>query len=255
MSAISEIQIIGIQGIPIIKFNDDLGKIICDAAKKQGTPIQDRNILIVTHKIVSKAEGRVIKLKNIKISPFARKASKYLRKDPRLVEVILREAKSIVRMAKGHLIVETKHGWVLANAGVDQSNVSGGDSVVLLPLDPDRSAQKIRERIQELTEKRTAVIISDTSGRPFRLGHIDICIGVSGISPLLDLRGKKDLFGYVLKVKRTAVCDELASAAELVIGNSGNKIPCAIIRGYPFTFDNTAKASDIIMPWKKNLFV
>ena len=255
MSSISEIQVIGIGGIPMIKSGDDLGKIICDAAAKQGTTIQNGDILIVTQKIVSKAEERIVRLADVKVSPFARSAAKILRKDPRLIEVIMRESKSIVRMARGHLITETMHGWICANSGVDRSNVSGGDSVALLPINPDRSALQIRERIRELTGSRVAVIVSDTFGRPFRRGHIDICIGVSGISPMLNLRGEKDLFGYVLKVKQTAIGDELASAAELVIGNSRQKIPVAIIRGYKFYLNEAAKASDIIMPWEKNLFL
>lgn len=255
MTDLSEIRVIGIKGIPLIAVNDDLGKLICDAAEAQGTPIQDGDIIVVTQKIVSKAEGRIVRLEAVKASTFARRASRRLRKSPRLVEVILREAKSIVRMVGSHFITETRHGWICANSGVDQSNVSGGDSVTLLPVDSDRSARQIRERVLAVTGQRVSVIISDTFGRPFRLGHVDVCIGVSGISPLLDLRGEKDLFDYVMRVKRTAVGDELASAAELVIGNCREKIPAALIRGLTFSFDESAKASDIVMPWKKNLFL
>jgi len=255
MGGVYSIQVIGVGGIRIIKAGDDLGKIISDAAEKQGTPMQERDVLVVTQKIVSKAEGRVVRLEDVKASPFAKRVSTSVGKNPRLVELVLREAKSIVRMVGGHLITETRHGFICANSGVDVSNVSGGDSAALLPEDPDRSALQIRERIQELTGKRVVVIISDTFGRPFRLGHVDVCIGVSGISPLLDLRGEKDLFGYVLRVKRTAVGDELASAAELVIGNAQERVPAAIIRGYKFSIDESAKASDIVMPWEKNLFL
>jgi coenzyme F420-0:L-glutamate ligase/coenzyme F420-1:gamma-L-glutamate ligase len=254
MTGVSEIRVIGIGGIPLIKRDDDLGKLICDAAEMQNTPISDGDIVVVTQKIVSKAEGRLVRLKDVTVSPFSRKAAQGLRKCPELVEVILGESKSIVRMVGGHLITETRDGWICANSGVDRSNVSGGDTVTLLPVDSDRSALRIRERITELTGKQVAVIITDTFGRPFRLGHVDICIGVSGISPFLDMRGEKDLFGYVLRVKRAAIGDELASAAELVIGNSREKIPAAIIRGYKFAFDESAKASDIIMPMEKNLF-
>jgi len=254
MTGISEIRVIGIGGIPLIKRNDDLGKLICDAAEKQDTPIIDRDIIVVTQKIVSKAEGRLVRLKDVIVSPFSRQAAQGLRKCPQLVEVILGEAKSIVRMVGGHLITETREGWICANSGVDRSNVSGGDVVTLLPVDSNRSAIRIRERIMELTGKQVAVIITDTFGRPFRLGHVDICIGVSGISPFLDLRGEKDLFGYVMRVKRAAIGDELASAAELVMGNTREKTPAAIIRGYKYSFDESAKASDIIMPMEKNLF-
>jgi coenzyme F420-0:L-glutamate ligase/coenzyme F420-1:gamma-L-glutamate ligase len=255
MMDLSEIRVIGIKGIPLIAVHDDLGKLICDAAEAQGTPLQDGDILVVTQKIVSKAEGRIVRLETVKASSFARLASRRLRKSPRLVEVILQEAKSIVRMVGHHFITETRHGWICANSGVDQSNVSGGDSVTLLPVDSDRSARQIRERVQAVTGHRVSVIVSDTFGRPFRRGHVDVCIGVSGMSPLLDLRGEKDLFNYVMRVKRTAVGDELASAAELVIGNCREKIPAAIIRGLPFSFDESAKASDIVMPWENNLFL
>ncbi len=255
MSGVSGIRVIGIRGIPLIKADDDLGKIICDAAQDQGTPIQDGDVIVVTQKIVSKSERRVVRLEDVEASPFAKRAARYIMKDPRLIEIILREAKSIIRMTRGHLITETVHGWVCANSGVDVSNVSGGDSVTLLPADSDRSALRIRERIRELTGVRVGVIVSDTFGRPFRLGHVDVCIGVSGINPLLDLRGEKDLFGYALRVKQTAVGDELASAAELIIGNAVEKTPAAIIRGYEFSPDESAKASDLIMPLEKNLFL
>jgi coenzyme F420-0:L-glutamate ligase/coenzyme F420-1:gamma-L-glutamate ligase len=171
MTGVSEIRLIGIRGIPLIKRDDDLGKLICDAAETQDTPILDRDIIVVTQKIVSKAEGRLVRLKDVTVSPFSRQAAQGLRKCPQLVEVILGEAKSIVRMVGGHLITETRDGWICANSGVDRSNVSGGDTVTLLPVDSDRSARRIRERIMELTGKQVAVIITDTFGRPFRLGR------------------------------------------------------------------------------------
>jgi len=250
----SEVRIIGVRGIPLIKAKDDLGKIICDAVAKQGTPLLDGDVLVVTQKIVSKAEGRVYRLKDIKPSYFARAVARRACKEPELVELILRESKSIVRMINGHLITETRHGWVCANSGVDRSNISGGDSVALLPIDPDESASRIRKRIKELTGVEVAVIVSDTFGRPWRIGHVDVAIGSSGIEPTLNLRGKRDLFGYILRVKKTALIDELASAAELVIGNAVEKIPVAIIRGYKFPPSETAKATDLIRPKEKNLF-
>jgi coenzyme F420-0:L-glutamate ligase/coenzyme F420-1:gamma-L-glutamate ligase len=253
-NSIPKIQIIGISGIPLIRAEDDLGKIICDTAEKQGSPLLDNDILIVAQKIVSKAEGRIYRLKDITPSYFARNVARISGKEPELVELILRESNSIVRMSNGHLITETKHGWVCANSGVDKSNISGGDSVSLLPIDSDVSASRIRKRIKEVSGKEVAVIVTDTSGRPWRIGHIDLAIGSSGIEATLNLRGKKDLFNYVLKVKKTAIIDELASAAELVIGNAAEKISAAIIRGYPYPFSETAKATDLIMPKEKNLF-
>jgi len=252
--SIPNIQIVGITGIPIIQSEDDLGKIICDAAENQGSPILDKDILVVAQKIVSKAEGRVYRLKDITPSPFARNVARISGKEPELVELILRESNSIVRMINGHLITETKHGWVCANSGVDKSNISGGDSVSLLPIDSDVSALRIRKRIKALSGKEVAVIVSDTSGRPWRIGHIDLAIGASGIEATFDLRGKRDLFNYVLKVKKTAIIDELASAAELVIGNAAEKISVAIIRGYKYPLSEIAKATDILMPKEKNLF-
>jgi coenzyme F420-0:L-glutamate ligase/coenzyme F420-1:gamma-L-glutamate ligase len=250
----SEVRIIGVKGIPLIKAKDDLGKIICDAAANQRTPLLDEDILVVTQKIVSKAEGRVFRLKDVKPSYFARTVARRTCKEPELVELILRESKSIVRMSDGHLITKTRHGWVFANSGVDRSNISGGDLVSLLPVDPDESASRIRKRIKVLTGVKAAVIVSDTSGRPWRIGHIDVAIGSSGIEPILNLRGKRDLFGYSLKVKKTAIIDELASAAELVVGNAMEKIPVAIIRGYKFPPSEKAKATELVMPKENNLF-
>lgn len=251
----SGIQVIGIQNIPLIKPQDDIAQIICTAAAKQNTPLRDKDILVITQKIVSKSESRIVKLNTVQVSPFSHHVSKMTEKDARIIELILREAKSIVRMIGHHLITETRQGWICANSGLDQSNVSGGDAVTLLPQDSDQSAQRIRLQIREYTGKDVAVLISDTFGRPFRLGHVDICIGIAGLSPLLDLRGQQDLFGYQMRVKRTAIGDELASAAELVIGNCQEKIPAAIIRGYTYTPNDSAKAIDAIMPRKNNLFM
>jgi coenzyme F420-0:L-glutamate ligase/coenzyme F420-1:gamma-L-glutamate ligase len=249
------IQIIGIQNIPLIEPNDDIAQIICTAAANQNTPLHNKDILVITQKIISKSEGRIVKLNTVQVSPFAQHVSKITEKDPRIIELILREAKSLVRMIGHHLITETQQGWICANSGLDQSNVSGGDAVTLLPQDSDQSAQRIRQQIRKYTGKDVAVLISDTFGRPFRLGHTDICIGIAGLSPLLDLRGQLDLFGYQMRVKRTAIGDELASAAELVIGNCQEQIPAAIIRGYTYTTDNFAKAIDAIMPRESNLFM
>lgn len=250
----NNIQIIGIEGIPLIKKGDNLGKIICDSANNQGTPLIEGDVLVVTQKIVSKSEGRIFQLSKIKPSILAKNIAKMTNKEPALVELILRDAKSIVRISDGHIITETRHGWICANSGVDVSNVSGGDSAALLPLNPDRSASQIRKTILELTKKKVAVIISDTFGRPFRIGHTDVAIGSSGISPIFDARGAKDLFGYVLKVKQTAVIDELASAAEFVIGNAIEKIPVAIIRGYKYIPDESAGATQLVMAKENNLF-
>ena len=249
------IQIIGIRGIPIVKEGDDIAKLICEAAERQGTPLMDGDILVVTHIIVSRAEGRVVNLRDVKPSPFARTIGELYGKDPALVEVVLREARSIVRMGDGHIITETRHGIVCANSGVDKSNVPGEDCVALLPVDPDRSAREIRRRIKEITGCDVAVIISDTYGRPLREGEMNLAIGVAGMKPIRDRRGEKDLFGYVLRVKRTAIADELASAAELVIGQADEGVPAAIIRGYKYPRSETATARELIRERGKDLFL
>jgi len=210
---------------------------------------------VIAHIIVSRAEGNVINLNTVAPSDFAKNLAQRCNKDPALVETVLRESRTLVRTGNGNIIAETKHGFICANAGVDRSNVPGDGNVALLPKRPDRSAQEIRRRIRELTGKEVAVIISDTHGRPLREGEINVAIGVAGISPIRDLRGERDLFGYILRVKRTAIADELASAAELVIGQADEGIPVAIIRGYPYLKSGTAKATELIRPREKDLFI
>ena len=251
----SIIQIIGINGLPIVKETDNLARLICEAAENQGTPIRDRDILVVTHVVASRAEGKVVNLDEVVPSEFAKNIAARYEKDPALVEVVLRESKNIRRMGDGKLIMETKHGFVCANAGVDKSNVPGERNVTLLPDDPDASAEKIRQEVKRLTNCDVAVIISDTHGRPLREGEINVAIGVAGIKPIRDRRGEKDLFGYVLRVKQTAVADELSSAAELVIGQADEGIPVAIIRGYNFLKSEDAKATELVRPKEKDLFL
>lgn len=240
--------------MPIVKEGNNLAELLCKAAEKQGTPIQDGDIIVITHVIVSRAEGRILNLDKIKPSEFAKKIAEPYEKDPALVEIVLREAVNIVRMGDGKLITETKQGFVCANSGVDKSNVPGERVVALLPANPDISAQKIREEIKNLTGRDVAVIISDTHGRPLREGEINIAIGVAGLKPIRDRRNEKDLFGYVLRVKQTAIADELASAAELVIGQADEGIPVAIIRGYNYPKSEDAKATELIRPKEKDLF-
>lgn len=249
------IHIIPLRDIPIIKEGDDVGRLIVEAAERQGTPIADGDIIVVTHIIVSRAEGRVVDLEAIKPSEAAVRIAAYTGKDPRLVEVVLGESRAIRRMAPGVLITETRQGFVCANAGVDKSNVPGETIVALLPEDPDESARRIRERIEELTGKRVAVIISDTHGRAHRDGEINVAVGASGLEVIRDRRGERDLFGYVLQVKRTAIADELASAAELVIGQADEGIPAAIIRGYPYTLSETSRALELVRPRERDLFL
>ncbi len=249
------IEIIAVKDLPIIKEGDDLAGLICSRAEQQGTPIEEGDIIVITHIIVSRAEGTVVNLNAITPSDFAKNLAQQCNKDPALVETILRESRTIVRTGNGNIIAETKHGFICANAGVDRSNVPGEGNVALLPRNPDRSAKKIRRKTRELTGKDVAVIISDTHGRPLREGEINVAIGVAGINPIRDRRGERDLFGYVLTVKRTATADELSSAAELVIGQADEGIPVAIIRGYPYGRSEKASASELIRPREKDLFI
>ncbi len=251
---VQPIQVIAIEGLPLFQRGDIIGQLICEASVKQGTPIQENDVIVVTHVAVSKAEGRIVNLDNIKPSLRAVDIAKKVEKDPAMVEVILQETKEIVRIGPNSLITETNQGIVSANAGVDRSNVKGDRNVALLPSDPNASARNIRNSIRTCSGKKVAVIISDTHGRPLRMGEINVAIGSSGFKPIRDRRGEKDLFGYVLHVKQTNIADELASAAELVIGQAAEGIPAAIIRGYSFKVDEEASASEISRPKEKDMF-
>jgi coenzyme F420-0:L-glutamate ligase/coenzyme F420-1:gamma-L-glutamate ligase len=251
---LDKVEVIAIDGLPIVKAGDSVGRLVVNAARRQGTPIQAGDVLVVTHVFVSRAEGNVVDLDKVVPSEFAKCLAEQWQKDPALVEVVLRESKEISRMRDGILITETRHGFVCANSGVDRSNVPGERNVALLPKDPDMSAQKIRTEIRELTGCDVAVIVSDTHGRPFRSGEINVAIGVSGLKPIRDRRGEKDLFGYVLHVKQTAVADELASAAELVIGQASEGVPVAIIRGYKYLKSNSARAVELVRSREKDLY-
>jgi coenzyme F420-0:L-glutamate ligase/coenzyme F420-1:gamma-L-glutamate ligase len=209
---------------------------------------------VVTHVVVSKSEGNVINLDNVKPSKRAIEIAKQTNKDPALVEIILQETKDVVRIGPNSIITETYSGTISANSGVDQSNVSGDRHVVPLPKKPNASAQGMREEIKRLSGADVAVIVSDTHGRPFRIGEINVAIGVAGFKPIRDRRGEKDLFGYVLRVKQTAVADELSSAAELVIGQADEGIPAAIVRGYKYVAADGESATSLIRPKEKDLF-
>lgn len=194
--------------------------------------ILDNDIIVVAQKVISKAEGRLVDLNNIVPSQKANKISKIHDKDPRLIELILQESLEVLKISKQHLIVETKHGFICANAGIDKSNVSMEDSLVLLlPENPDLSAAKLRKNFYDLLQKNVAIIISDTFGRPFRNGQTNIAIGIAGINAIKSYIGETDDFGKILKVTEIAIVDELAGAAELVMGKV-SRVPAAIIRGY-----------------------
>jgi coenzyme F420-0:L-glutamate ligase/coenzyme F420-1:gamma-L-glutamate ligase len=226
-----EVTIRGIEGIPEVRPGDDLAALIVAAAERQGLAFQDEDILVVTQKVVSKSEGRFVDLGEVEPSPLAVELAANWEKDPRHVEVVLRESRRIVRMDHGVIICETRHGFVCANAGVDASNVPGSDRVVLLPLDPDASARRIRGSIRALAGTDVSVIVSDTFGRPWRTGYTEVAIGVAGLLPIVDYVGRPDAQGRELRATWICIADELASAAELVTGKV-NQVPVALIRGY-----------------------
>jgi coenzyme F420-0:L-glutamate ligase/coenzyme F420-1:gamma-L-glutamate ligase len=225
-------EVIGVEGLDEVQPGDDLPRLIAEAAGAQGTPLLGGDLLVVGHKVISKAEGRLVRLDAVTPSPAAVSMAAQLGRDARLVEVILRESRRIVRMDRGILITETHHGWVCANAGVDQSNVDA-DWVALLPEDPDGSARRLREGLRERAGVEVAVIVADTFGRPWREGLTNVAVGVSGLSPLRSHLGERDPAGHVLQATILAVADEIAGAAELVMGKL-SRIPVAIVRGLPF---------------------
>ncbi len=229
-------EVIGVGGIGEVRQGDDIGRLVVEAAERQSTPVRAGDLLVIGQKIVSKAEGRLVRLTDVEPSPIALAMAAGLAKDARLVEVILRESRRVVRMDKGVLVTETHHGWVCANAGVDQSNVDA-DSVALLPEDSDRSARALRDRVRALTGNDVFVIITDTFGRPWREGLTNVAIGIAGFAPLLSYLGERDPAGRPLQATILALADELAGAAEPVMGKL-DRVPAAIVRGL------TLKASE-----------
>jgi coenzyme F420-0:L-glutamate ligase / coenzyme F420-1:gamma-L-glutamate ligase len=243
--------VIGVPGLPEIVEGNDVASLIMEAARRAELNVVEGDIFIVAQKIVSKAEGRVVRLESIEPSGRAQEWAKAYDKDPRVVEVVLRESKRIVRMERGVLISETEHGFICANAGVDTSNVAEG-TVTLLPKYPDDSARRIRSSLERQFGVRVAVIVSDTFGRPWREGLVNVALGVSGIAPLIDYRGQRDSHGRAMKVTVMAIADELASAAELVMKKSAG-IPVAIIRGFDYQ-ESEGSGRELIRAAELDLF-
>ena len=240
------LQVIPVKFQKEVESNDDLVDLILESFE-----INDDDILVFSQKIISKNEDRILNLSSVSPSLLADGIASSYGKDPRLVELILSESKRIVRMENGVIIVETKHGFVCANAGIDESNVEDGYAT-LLPNDPDKSANSLKEKIKQKTGKNVAVIISDTFGRPFRLGQTDIAIGIAGLEPILDYNGKPDTFGKIMQVTAIAVADEICSASELVMGKI-QKCPIAVIRNYNFS-SSTAKIQETLRSDHDDLF-
>jgi coenzyme F420-0:L-glutamate ligase/coenzyme F420-1:gamma-L-glutamate ligase len=239
---VSGISVLPLEGIPEVRTGDDLAVLLGEAIERVGGA-QSGDVLVVAQKVVSKAEGRVLSLDEVEPTEQARGLA--ADHDPRHLQVILSEAARLVRTRAPLVIAETRHGFICASAGVDRSNAAGPDTVVLLPVDPDASARRLSERLG------LAVIVSDSFGRPFRNGTTDVAIGVAGLAPLQDLRGVRDPLGYELKTTKIAVADEIAGAAELVMGKTAG-IPAAIVRGLAVEGDGTAR--ELVMPAERDLF-
>jgi coenzyme F420-0:L-glutamate ligase/coenzyme F420-1:gamma-L-glutamate ligase len=239
-----ELRVLPLAGLPEAKAGDDVAELVMRAVE-----LEDDDVVVLAQKLVSKAEGRVVRVDEVQ--PSARAHELAGEEDPRRIEVILREAKRIIRVRPPLLIAETRNGLVCASAGVDASNAPEPGTLVLLPEDPHASAARIRARLQELTDRVVGVVISDSFGRPWRQGTVDVAIGAAGIVTLLDLRGRRDRVGYELHATQIAVADELASAAELVMGKTDG-VPGAVIRGLHLRGDG--RAADIPLPEERDLF-
>jgi coenzyme F420-0:L-glutamate ligase/coenzyme F420-1:gamma-L-glutamate ligase len=247
------LRLFGLGGLPEVRPGDDLAHLIGDAIEGSGLGLAEGDILVVTHKIVSKAEGRLVSLTEIEPSALAVGIGERFDKDPRQVEVVLRESRRIVRMDRGVIVSETAHGFVCANAGVDASNVAP-ETVCLLPVDPDASAAKLREALAARFGIAPGVVVSDSFGRPWRVGIVNVAIGVAGLPPLADYRGQTDAAGYELHVSVLAIADELAAAAELVM-NKLDARPVVLVRGYHPPVDAPpGTGRDLILDPARDLF-
>lgn len=241
-----------IEGIPLVGKGDKLGELICAAAMSGGLRFEPGDILVVCQKVVSKAEGRTCDLREVEPSALAIAFAARWEKDPRAVELVMRQTSRIVRMDRGVLIVETGPGWVCANAGIDESNSLDDNRAILLPEDPDRSAARIRDEVRAITGVELAVLVTDTFGRPWRDGLTEVCLGIAGMNPMLDLRGTADLGGRELHHTVVAIADELAAGAGLLMPKAG-AIPAVLVRGYPYE-PCEASARVLIRPAEADLF-
>jgi coenzyme F420-0:L-glutamate ligase / coenzyme F420-1:gamma-L-glutamate ligase len=249
------VEILPLSGLPLIQPGDDLPRLIVESACKQGWGIREKDVLVIGQKAVSKAEGRLVDIRSVRPSKKALSLAKKTGRKAEFVQIVLNDSRRVLRADKMALIVTTKHGWTCLNAGVDKSNVKGDQNYALLPTNPDASARKIRSRIRRLTGKEIGVIVTDTHSRPFRLGQVEETIGIAGLKPHADYRGQRDLFGYQLRFKNIALADEVAGAAELVMGQGKEATPAALVRGLKrVRFQEKAKSSDLTGPARDDLF-
>ncbi|HEY57972.1 MAG TPA: coenzyme F420-0:L-glutamate ligase [Anaerolineae bacterium] len=262
---VSSVELIPLPGLPLVAPGDDLAALVWQALQEAGMALRDGDILVLAQKVVSKAEGRWVDLRTVAPSARARALAQVVQKDPRLVEVVLRESREVLRAVPGVLIVEHRLGFVCANAGVDHSNVgpppgappqrvgSPEDWVLLLPADPDASAARLRRRWEALSGARLGVLIIDSHGRAWRLGTVGVAIGLSGLPGLVDLRGAPDLLGRELRVTTVGVADELAAAASLVMGQAGEGTPVVHVRGFPYPL-REGSLGELLRPKERDLF-
>ena len=250
------VKLIGIKNIPMIGPGDNIGTIIIEAAESEGLEIRDNDVFVVAETVISKAEGNLIALDSIKVSSLAMEISEKTSKDPRVVQTIIDESIEIIKVGPDFIISETKHGFVCANAGIDESNVEDG-FLKPMPIDPDGSAKKIQTTIESATGKKVAIILSDTQGRPFREGAVGVAIGISGMYPVWNRQGEKDLYQRELQTTTIAVADELASAASIVMGQAAEGLPVVIVRGVEYFEKLRSPAGDIkpiLRPKKFDVF-
>jgi coenzyme F420-0:L-glutamate ligase/coenzyme F420-1:gamma-L-glutamate ligase len=251
----TDLSFIALAGIPLVKPGDDLGILVTEAANAAGLSLNDGDVLVVAQKIVSKAEDRFVRLRDVAPSPRALDLAEITGKDPRLVEVILWDTAEIIRAAPHVLIVAHHLGFICANAGVDHSNVGLEDDLVLrLPADPDGSARRLRARVGELTGVAPAIIVNDSHGRPWREGTAGVAIGLAGLSPVQDLRGYPDLFGYPLQITTVGFTDQIAAGASLVMGQADEGLPVVLVRGLTYQPAENASARQILRPPETDLF-
>lgn len=248
--------VMALEGFPLIKARDNIAKIVVETAKKNGLAIEDGDVIAIAQKVFSKAENRVVHLGDVVPSKKAKEVAAITGKSPRFIELVLKETKRILKASRDILLVEDNRGLVSINAGIDKSNVEGRSNFALLPEDPDKSAEKCRNQIKQLTGKDVAVIVCDTYSRPFRRGQVNFAIGLAGLSPFRDYRGKKDLFGQTLKVKNTAVVDEVAAAAELLMGQAKEATPVIVLKGLgdSIIFCDRDRLSDMLISSEEDLF-
>lgn len=253
----TQVTLTALPGIPMVQPGDDVARLILSGLARVGIELADSDILVIAHKIISKAEGQLVRVSDVEPSQRAKKLAELTGKEARFIQVVLNEAVRVERARVGVIVTEHRAGWVVANSAIDQSNVQSIDGeqyALLLPQDPDASARRLRTQLQTATGATVAVIINDTHGRPFRMGAIGVAIGVAGIVPLMDLRGTEDLFGYTMRSTEVATADEIASAASMLQGQTAQGTPIVHIRGLSFQPSETETARDLQRPKQMDMF-